>query len=80
MATEKRNYAPITALVAGVIAFVVALNFILGNPFTTWLSALSTFDEPLLGALLLMLIVAIAPIVYLVSRGEGKDHDKGGGA
>jgi len=71
-----RNYTSLYVLIAGVVAFVVALNFILGNPFATWLSALSSFDQPLLGALLLMLIVAVAPIVYLVSRGEGKD---GGG-
>ncbi|HKD24202.1 MAG TPA: hypothetical protein VKB71_19435 [Rhizomicrobium sp.] len=76
MAAQNRNYTPVLTLIAGVVAFVVALNFILGNPFATWLSALSSFDQPLLGALLLMLIVAVAPIVYLVSRGEGKD---GGG-
>jgi hypothetical protein len=69
----KRDYTPLYILIAGILAFVAALNFILGNPFATWLSALSGLDEPLLGALLLMLVVAVAPIVYLVSRGEGKD-------
>ena len=73
MAADKRNYTPVLTLIAGVVAFVVALNFMFGNPFATWLSSLSSFDQPLLGALLLMLIVVIAPIVYLVSRGEGKD-------
>jgi hypothetical protein len=72
----KKNYAPLFVLIAGILAVLAALNFIFGNPFATWLSALSGLDEPLLGALLLMLIVAIAPMVYLVSRGEDKD---GGG-
>jgi hypothetical protein len=72
MAAQKRSYSPVFILVGGILAVVAALNFIFGNPFATWLSALSGLDEPLLGALLLMLIVAIAPIIYLVSRGEEK--------
>jgi uncharacterized membrane protein len=73
MATNKRQWTPFYLLIAGVLAFVAALNFILGNPAAAWLAALSGLDQPLLGALLLMLVMAIVPIVFLVSRGEGKD-------
>jgi uncharacterized membrane protein YdjX (TVP38/TMEM64 family) len=75
MAKMKRRRAPLYFLIAGIFAFVAGLNFIMGSPIQKWIAAAPDYDEPLFWAVLLMLVVAIVPIVVLVSLGE--DDDRG---
>ncbi len=70
MAKKKRQRAPLIFLVMAMLAFVVALDFIMGSPILRRIEQGIGYDNPLVWAVLLMLVVAIAPFVILVNLGE----------
>ena len=74
MAKKKRQRAPLIFLIAAMLAFVVALDFIMGSPIRRRLEEGIGYDNPLAWAVLLMLVVAIAPFVILVNLGEDGDE------
>lgn len=76
MAKKKRQRLPLLFLLVGGIAFVAALNLIMGSPIQKWLAQSSNTDQPLGWAVLLMLVVAVAPFVILVNLGEDDDSKK----
>jgi hypothetical protein len=75
MAKKKRQRLPLLFLLAGCLAFVWVLNLIMGSPIQKWIAQSGEYDQPLGWAVLLMLVVAIAPFVILVNSAE--DDDKG---
>ncbi|HTW36815.1 MAG TPA: hypothetical protein VMD53_19510 [Rhizomicrobium sp.] len=74
MAKKKRQRLPLLYIALGAVAFVAALNYIFGSPIQKWFADPANSDEPLIWAVLLMLVVAIAPFVILINLGEdGKE-------
>jgi hypothetical protein len=74
MAKRKRQLAPVLYLVAGIVAVVAVLNFMLGSPMAKWFAAESIYSEPLWWTVGLMLLVVVVPIVLLVYMGEDEDN------
>jgi hypothetical protein len=70
MANKKRQRLPLLYMIFGMLAFVVALDFIMGSPIRRGIEQGIGYDNPLVWAVLLMLVVAIAPFVILVNLGE----------
>jgi hypothetical protein len=75
MAKNNRRRLPLLYMVAAMLAFVVLLDFIMGSPIRRRIEQGIGYDNPLAWAVLLMLVVAIAPFVILVNSAE--DDDKG---
>lgn len=73
MPKRKRQRLPLLYLTLGGIAFVAALNYIMGSPIQKWFADPTNMDQPLMWAALLMLVVAILPFVILINLGEDKD-------
>ena len=75
MASKKRQRLPLLYMIFGMLAFVVVLDFVMGSPIRRRIEQGIGYDNPLAWAVLLMLVVAIAPFVILVNSAE--DDDKG---
>jgi hypothetical protein len=75
MANKKRQRLPLLYMIFGMLAFVVVLDFVMGSPIRRRIEQGIGYDNPLAWAVLLMLVVAIAPFVILVNSAE--DDDKG---
>ena len=74
MAKNNRQRLPLLYIMLGGIAFVAALNYIMGSPIQKWFDDPTNMDQPLIWAAVLMLAVAILPFVILINLGEDKNE------
>jgi len=63
-----RLWAPLL-VIAGL---AVAINYLFGSPFTSWMRDVAGIYQPLLGIPLLLILTAVVPIIVLVYLGIRK--------
>jgi hypothetical protein len=55
-----------------IAGLAVAVNYLFGSPFTSWMRDAEDVYQPLLGIPLLLILTAVVPIVMLVYLGIRK--------
>jgi ABC-type Na+ efflux pump permease subunit len=59
-------------LITIVLVLLATLNYLTGSPIQTWLAGILHIDQPLIGVAVFFLLLAVLPMIFLVTSGGDK--------